>query len=149
MVRFGSCYLPKWVVIHNPRLFLLYWCLVLFLWIAAIWRFVELEQYAIQSPAKGIVSMLPFGSGLSMTEAYTAMEADRSEGFCAQPNMFEYTYSNPSNPTAKSFDYTNIQCTRLCDDESALNQACINEAELTMDSSSGTFVPTFFSDHRS
>lgn len=81
-----------------------------------------------------------------MTEAYTAMEADRSEGFCAQPNMFEYTYSNPSNPTAKSFDYTNIQCTRLCDDESALNQACINEAELTMDSSSGTFVPTFFLD---
>lgn len=31
---------------HRSR----YWLLVLFLWIAAIWRFVELEQYAIQSP---------------------------------------------------------------------------------------------------
>ena len=28
-----------------------YWFLVLFLWIVAIWRFVELEQWAIQSPA--------------------------------------------------------------------------------------------------
>ena len=28
-----------------------YWFLVLFLWIVAIWRFVELEQWGIQSPA--------------------------------------------------------------------------------------------------
>jgi len=146
MARFGICYLPKWVVIHNPRLFLLYWLLVLFLWIAAIWRFVELEQYAIQSPAKGVVSMLPFASGLSMADTSAAMEEDRRKDFCMRPELFEYNYSDPSHPDSKSFEYTNIGCTHLCDDASAVDQACINEAELTMDSAAGTFIPTFFSD---
>lgn len=146
MARFGICYLPKWVVIHNPRLFLLYWFLVLFLWIVAIWRFVELEQWAIQSPANGVVSMLPFASGLSLAETSAAMEADRSQDFCTQPSLFEYNYSDPSHPDSKSFQYSNIQCTRLCDDVSAVGQACINEAELMMDSAAGTFIPTFFSD---
>ncbi|CAJ1416248.1 unnamed protein product [Effrenium voratum] len=146
MARWGICYLPKWVVIHSPRLFLLYWILVTFTWAVALWRFVELEQYSIKSPVNGIVSMLPFASGLSRAEAAAAMQADREKAFCMTPAQFEYTYSNPSNNMSKSFNYTNIKCTYLCDASGGTGESCVNEAEMKLKSATGTFVPTFFSD---
>ncbi|CAE7320053.1 PIP5K9, partial [Symbiodinium microadriaticum] len=142
MVRLGIVYLPKWVVIHNPGLFLLYWFLVLFTWLVFLWRFVELEQYAIQSPVKGVATMLPFASGLSATEASAAMDADRSKPFCSQPSAFGYTFHDGG----QSFNYTDIHCTHLCHEASGMDKACMNEAEMSMDSPSGTFIPTFFSD---
>ncbi|CAE7431830.1 ALMA4 [Symbiodinium natans] len=71
-----------------------------------------------------------------------AMEADRSKPFCTQPSEFGYTFYDGG----QSFNYTDIHCTHLCHEAGGMNKACMNEAEMSMDSPSGTFIPTFFSD---
>eukprot|EP00931_Biecheleriopsis_adriatica_P101067 TRINITY_DN76289_c0_g1_i1.p1 TRINITY_DN76289_c0_g1~~TRINITY_DN76289_c0_g1_i1.p1 ORF type:complete len:868 (-),score=193.39 TRINITY_DN76289_c0_g1_i1:181-2784(-) len=146
----GLVYLPKYVVIHNPRLWILYWLLIALTWIIALWRFVALEQYAVQSPAKGTVSILPYLSGITAPEAMKAMAADRTKSFCSKPDEYEYIFIDPKNTETQSFPYTNINCAYHCDDFSSANYAnagaCISEQEMFWTASTGTFVPTFFQD---
>eukprot|EP00441_Pelagodinium_beii_P031394 CAMPEP_0197636308 /NCGR_PEP_ID=MMETSP1338-20131121/11855_1 /TAXON_ID=43686 ORGANISM="Pelagodinium beii, Strain RCC1491" /NCGR_SAMPLE_ID=MMETSP1338 /ASSEMBLY_ACC=CAM_ASM_000754 /LENGTH=893 /DNA_ID=CAMNT_0043208519 /DNA_START=51 /DNA_END=2733 /DNA_ORIENTATION=- len=145
MAMFSTVYLPKFVCIHNPRLWVLFQAFMLLLYIVFLWRFVALEQHSIKTAASGTVTVNGFATGISEEDAAAASADARKKAFCTQPGYLDYFFEDNSSDSPKpSMDLQNIQCAEMCNE--GTSQSCVYPMDFSQQTLTGLFVPTFFQD---
>lgn len=144
--RLGILFFPKYAVLHNAKLFFLYWALIIVIVAIWIWRFIAREQWATQTEPKGDVSILPFVSGISAAKAREVGELSRGSPLCTEPNQYKYLHNDYDNYTS-NINLTSIACAPVCRPSLPLGTTCVTTQEMMLQqSSSNIFVPTFFTD---